>query len=145
MDDKQVFAQNLKALRAKMGISQKEFARKLQMQNTAVSTYEHGKKFPKPETLIKIADFFDVSTDELLGKEQGSEKVDLLTAVNVLLVDYRFDWDSENRCFWSTDENVDALVNEYMQLRDLVKSGQIKADVLELWLKDKRKKMEGEK
>lgn len=42
----------------------------------------------------------------------------------------------------SADGNVYALVNEFMQLRELVKGGQIKADVLELWLEDKLKKME---
>lgn len=144
MDNKQVFARNLKDLRGKMRISQRTLAKKLGIQPTAVSAYERGEKLPTAEKLIKIADFFDVSTDELLGREQKPVKVDLLTALNVLLADYGFNWDGA-RFFWSVDGNVYALVNEFMQLRDLVKSGQIKADVLELWLKDKRKKMEGEK
>lgn len=42
MDDKQVFAQNLKDLREKMEISQREVARRLQIQPTAVSAYERG-------------------------------------------------------------------------------------------------------
>lgn len=142
MDNKQVFAQNLKALRAKMGIMQRDAARRLQIQPTAFLAYERGEKLPTVKNLIKIADFFDVSVDKLLGRELRSEKVDLLTAVKVLLADYGFEWDVGNRCFWSADENVYALVDEYMQLRDLVKGGQIKADMLELWLEDKLKKME---
>ena len=139
MDNKQVFARNLKDLRGKMRISQRTLAKKLGIQPSAVSAYEHGEKLPTVEKLIKIADFFDVSTDELLGREQKPVKVDLLTALNVLLADYGFNWDGA-RFFWSVDGNVYALVNEFMQLRRLVKGGQLKADVLELWLEDKRKK-----
>jgi hypothetical protein len=80
-----------------------------------------------------------------LGRELRTVKVDLLTAVNVLLADYGFEWDVGNRCFLSSEGNVYALVNEFMQLRELVKGGQIKADVLELWLEDKLKKMEAER
>lgn len=145
MDNKQVFAQNLKDLREKTGISQRTLAKKLGVQPTDVSAYERGVKLPTAEKLIKIADFFDVSVDKLLGRELRSVKVDLLTAVNVLLADYGFEWDVGNRCFLSSEGNVYALVNEFMQLRKLVKGGQIKADVLDLWLEDKRKKMESER
>ena len=120
-------------------------AKKLGIQATDVSSYERGVKLPTVEKLIKIADFFDVSVDKLLGREWRSEKVDLLTAVKVLLADYGFEWDVVNRCFLSVDGNVYALVNEFMQLRELVKGGQIKTDVLELWLEDKRKKMGAER
>ena len=145
MDNKQVFAQNLKDLREKIGISQRTLAKKLGVQPTDVSSYERGVKLPTVKKLIKIADFFDVSVDKLFGREWRPEKVDLLTAVKVLLADYGFEWDGGNRCFLSADRNVYALVNEFMQLRELVKGGQIKADVLELWLEDKRKKMESER
>ena len=145
MDNKQVFAQNLKVLREKIGISQRTLAKKLGVQPTDVSSYERGEKLPTVEKLIKIADFFDVSADKLLGRELRTVKVDLLTAVKVLLTDYGFEWDGGNRCFLSSEGNVYALVNEFMQLRELVKGGQIKADVLELWLEDKLKKMGAER
>ena len=142
MDNKQVFAQNLKVLREKIGISQRTLAKKLGIHATDVSSYERGVNLPTVEKLIKIADFFDVSADKLLGRELRTVKVDMLTAVKVLLADYGFEWDVGNRCFLSSEGNVYALVNEFMQLRELVKGGQIKADVFELWLEDKLKKME---
>lgn len=79
MNNKQVFAQNLKDLREKMEISQREVARRLQMQPTAISAYERGEKLPTVENLVKIADFFDVSTDELLGRDWRSVKADVLS------------------------------------------------------------------
>jgi transcriptional regulator with XRE-family HTH domain len=60
MDNKQVFAQNLKDLREKTGISQRTLAKKLGIHATDVSSYERGVNLPTVEKLIKIADFFDV-------------------------------------------------------------------------------------
>lgn len=140
MDNKQVFAQNLKDLRGKMRISQRTLAKKLGIQPTAVSAYEHGKKLPTAEKLIKIADFFDVSTDKLLGREWRSVKVDLLTMAKLILDEYCFKWDDDYGVFWTESQKVAALISEYNHLRELVISGQIKANVLELWMEDKRKK-----
>lgn len=70
MTIKQVFAQNLKDLRKKTGISQRTLAKKLGIQPTEVSAYERGVKLPTTvEKLIKIADFFDVPADKLFGRE----------------------------------------------------------------------------
>lgn len=69
MNNKQVFAQNLKDLREKMEISQRTLAKKLGVKQEAVSAYECGMHMPTVEKLIKIADFFDVSADKLLGRE----------------------------------------------------------------------------
>lgn len=60
---------NLKALRTQKGIYQKDIASFL---NVAVSTYsywEQGKFEPDSETLKKLADYFNVSVDYLLGRE----------------------------------------------------------------------------
>lgn len=140
MDDKQVLAKNLKALREKMGISQREVARRLQIQPTAVSAYERGEKLPTVENLIKIADFFDVSTDKILGREWRSVKIDILTMARSLLDEFCFAWDDNYGVFWTESQKVAELISEYNHLRELVKSGQIKANVLELWMEDKRKK-----
>lgn len=145
MNDKQVFAQNLKGLRVKVGVSQRALAKNLDIQPTAVSAYERSEKLPTVENLIKIADWFGISTDDLLGQERKPAKIDMLTVAKSLLDDYGFNWDTKSKCFYSTDGNVAALIAEYKQIRDLVKDGYIKADVLELWMKDKRKNMGGEK
>lgn len=141
MDDKQVFAQNLKALREKMEISQRTMAKKLGVKQAAVSAYECGIHMPTVENLIKIADFFDVSADKLLGREWRLVKVDVLSVAKTLLDQYSFKWDDDCSVFWTESQKVAAIISEYNHLRDLVNGGQLGADVLELWLEDKRKKM----
>lgn len=140
MDDKQVLAQNLKDLRVKMGISQRTLAKNLDIQPTAVSAYERGEKLPTAENLIKIADFFDVSTDELLGRERKSVKLDFITVVKALCDDYGFYWNCASKCFLPKNDDFYELLDEYRQLQALVIRGTIKADVLELWIKDKRER-----
>ena len=49
-------------------MSQRELAQKLFVSQQAVAKWERGDATPNPETVVKIADIFGVSTDELLGK-----------------------------------------------------------------------------
>lgn len=59
----------IKEIRERLGLSQRELARNLGLFPQAISRYESGTGEPNIETLIKIADFFNVSIDELVGRE----------------------------------------------------------------------------
>ena len=59
----------LRDLRKAKGISLKEFGKIIGVAESTVSLYENGKRQPDYDTLSKIADFFGVSTDYLLGRE----------------------------------------------------------------------------
>ena len=58
----------LKELRKKRKISQLKPALDLNMNQNAISRYENMEREADYETLIKIADYFDVSLDYLLGR-----------------------------------------------------------------------------
>lgn len=58
----------IKYLREKHNISQIDFAKKIGVSNTVLSRYESGDRKPDYDTLQVIADFFEVSTDYLLGR-----------------------------------------------------------------------------
>lgn len=58
----------LKNLREERGFSQRELAENLSISNSAIGMYESGKREPNYETLEKIADFFNVDMNYLLGK-----------------------------------------------------------------------------
>ncbi len=59
----------IKELRQKINLSQNEMAKKLGMPQTTLFNYEAGKNEPNIAVLIKLADFFNVSIDELVGRE----------------------------------------------------------------------------
>lgn len=61
---------NLKNLRKEIGLTQKQVAEKLNISQQTYSDYENCKTEPTSEILIEIATFFEVSVDELLGREE---------------------------------------------------------------------------
>ncbi|MDD2401970.1 MAG: helix-turn-helix transcriptional regulator [Clostridia bacterium] len=63
------FGDRLKDLRTEKGLTQTELANIIGLKKTTISNYETGFSFPDYKTLIKLADFFKVSTDYLLGRE----------------------------------------------------------------------------
>lgn len=62
----------IKGLREKHNISQKDFAVKIGVSNVVLSRYESNERKPDYETLQLIADFFEVSIDYLLGRNNQS-------------------------------------------------------------------------
>ena len=62
----------LKELRRKRKISQLKLAMDLNINQNRISRYENGEREADYATLIKIADYFDVTLDYLLGRTEGS-------------------------------------------------------------------------
>lgn len=58
----------LKELRLKKGISQLKLAMDLSMNQNTISRYESGTREADYATLIKLADYFNVSIDYLLER-----------------------------------------------------------------------------
>ncbi|EAC6601569.1 helix-turn-helix transcriptional regulator [Listeria monocytogenes] len=74
-----MFGNRLSELRKKKGISQYKLADELGFSRGQIANYEQGSREPDYSTLLKIAEYFDVTTDYLLGKE-AFDNSDLLAA-----------------------------------------------------------------
>lgn len=59
----------IRELRAEKGVYQKDLAKLLNLANQTISGYETGRSEPSIEALIQMADYFQCSVDELLGRE----------------------------------------------------------------------------
>ena len=59
----------LKELREKRNLSQLELAHDLKVSPSAISNWESGKRQPDTAMIITIAEYFNVSSDELLGRD----------------------------------------------------------------------------
>ena len=66
------FALRLKKLRVEKAISQYKLAELLGFSRGQIANYEQGRREPDHSTLQKIAAFFNVSTDYLLGNDGTS-------------------------------------------------------------------------
>ena len=63
-----MFGVRLRALRESQGLTQNDLATKLNTARTTITLYENSTNEPDFNTLIKIADIFNVSLDYLLGR-----------------------------------------------------------------------------
>ena len=62
------FGEILAELRKDKGIRQKELAELMHVSASTISNYETGAHYPDVEKLMELADYFDVTTDYLLGR-----------------------------------------------------------------------------
>jgi transcriptional regulator with XRE-family HTH domain len=67
------FSDNFKSLCSARNITQDEFALILGRTRGTISNYQTGRNEPNHEDMVKIADYFNVSIDWLLGRP-GAEK-----------------------------------------------------------------------
>jgi HTH-type transcriptional regulator, competence development regulator len=80
---------NIRKLREKENLSQKDFAKKIGISNVVLSRYEKDERKPDYDMLNKIADYFEVTLDHLLGREEKVKtKEDSLEEVNKLVKEY---------------------------------------------------------
>lgn len=62
------FSERLRQLRTARDLSQMDFAKLIGMSKSSINMYERGEREPGLETLEKIADYFNIDMDYLLGK-----------------------------------------------------------------------------
>ena len=63
----------LRQLRRSRGYTQVSLQMKTGIEQSLLSKYETGERIPPTETLIKLADLYDVSIDYLLGRTDKPE------------------------------------------------------------------------
>ena len=71
----QSLGERLAALRKEKGLSQAELAKLLNMGQSTIAMYERNRRTPDPATLNRLADFFDVSVDYLLGRTDKRKRL----------------------------------------------------------------------
>ena len=70
MDQRGSFPCRLRGLREKRNLSQRTLAELCGLSKNMISLYERGEKAPSIDALIKLADYFGISTDYLLGRKK---------------------------------------------------------------------------
>lgn len=73
-----MFSKRLKKLRKEKKLTQREFAELMNLSSASIAMYETDKRSPDRETIVKMAKFFDVSTDYLLGESYVRHQHDVL-------------------------------------------------------------------
>jgi len=80
-----MLARKLKELREIRKMSQAELADILDVAQQTVASWERGKSSPNYELLQRIADYFHVSTDYILGREEKQSPFAALPVVGNII------------------------------------------------------------
>mgnify|MGYP003587647575 CR=1 FL=1 len=64
------FSDKLRQLRKQRGLTQTEFGKLFNLSKQTISGYEKGESNPPMESAQRFADYFNISLDELMGREK---------------------------------------------------------------------------
>ena len=109
----------IKLLREEKKIRQDELAKVLSISPSAVGMYERDEREPNDEITLKLANYFGVSTDYLLGKSDNRNSDVPISRIPILgTVKAGYDWLAEENIvdYITLKENI-PNVNEYYALR----------------------------
>ena len=85
-------SENIKKYRKNMDLTQEGLADALGVTVGAVSKWENGNNVPDVMTMMELADFYNISMDELLGFDLSSKKIDdMCEKIDILARSHRFD------------------------------------------------------
>lgn len=74
MFSKEKFSTRLVQLRAERGVTSQILAETIGVSRPAISRFEHGVDFPHVNTLVALADYFEVSLDYLAGRSDDPRR-----------------------------------------------------------------------
>lgn len=101
-------------LRKSKSMTQEELAAEMGVSIAAVSKWETGNSIPDILMLCSIADFFDISTDELLGRTKKRRKI-------IVADDVEFIRDSLKSILSTNDYDLIGEATEGKELLDMLK------------------------
>ncbi len=93
------FAKKLAELRKQRNMTQEDLGRVVGISTAAISKWENENAIPDIYMLIELADYFNISTDELLGRNLRKKKV-------AIADDAKFMRDNLERILQDNDYNV---------------------------------------
>lgn len=103
----------LKMLRSEKDVKQKDVAKFLDISSSAYGFYEQDKRTPTPDIVLKLAEYFDVSTDFILGKTDN-RNINTKKEINATTIAAHRLGDIEDL----PDEAIDQL-NDYIEMLKL--------------------------
>lgn len=147
--------QRIKELRTSLGLTQTQFAEKLNINQATLSLYESQDRMPNIETLLSIAKKFNVSIDWLCEIETNSNTTlktyaDVIQLINELFIteNLRVTLKTVNECNSAIEDKHDiinividnselaSLIEEWNDIYNVCQKTQSGKKLYDIWLKD---------
>ena len=106
------FGKKLKALRKIRRMTQEELAAAMNISKTSIVNYEHGARKIPLELIIKFAEFFKVSLDELIGLNIANrDKEHIIFSNSPRMIELTNRWYKEVGVIELTDDEMNDLID----------------------------------
>lgn len=125
----------IKLLREQKELSQLEFSKLLNISNSTLSQYEAGNRMPSDEMKKKIAEYFDVSLDYLMGfsdirnpysekniEEEYKDEIEALEEFRQIMIDKGFDYENK------TYQELAEIVAKHIKIQELLNDSNNKSN-----------------
>lgn len=122
MVDESILGTRIADLRNERNLSQYKMAEELGMSRGQLANYEQGSRQPDNATLQKLANFFEVSVDYLLGRTDDPRTIDQINQENAQRISDALASDPESEellAFWSELKEREDLFLLFKQVRPL--------------------------
>jgi transcriptional regulator with XRE-family HTH domain len=126
--------ENLKAIRNIKAVTQKEAADALGISPNTYKNYEQGMREPNNEMLCKLADYFNVTTDYLLGRAPQTDPMKLLVAQSDLSPE------AQEEIYMSLPPEAQAIVLAVMRMLRENREKQARQSRPTFWIKKHQNK-----
>ena len=121
------FGVRLKHLREERKLLSKDFAKIMNVEPATITNWEKGNRFPKDSMLIKIADYFDCSTDYLLGRTENPSAIVYSEKYNKDNIKIEMDKNYPQKLTTNDVKNIiDELVSAGFDVEALIKQSKSK-------------------
>lgn len=79
----EIFSKRLRQLRVERGLTQGELAERLGIARNSIFSYETSRRVPDIDVLAKLAEFFEVTSDYLVGLEDCRQNKDMSAQLKI--------------------------------------------------------------
>ena len=107
------FGERLRMLREEKKLTQAELGKIFNLCQSTFGYYETNKKAPSQKTLQKLANYFNVSTDYLLGRTNNPDPADAVQIPDELLQAFMRAKEMPPEHVEKLAEVIDLLINQY--------------------------------
>ncbi|MFL8711280.1 helix-turn-helix domain-containing protein [Clostridioides sp. GD02377] len=117
----------IKEERLKLGLNQVELAKKFNVTKQTVSNWESGNRIPDTLILTKLADFFCISVDSLLGRTNNEQINNYENFIDEL----------------DSSDDVKELIKIFLDLDDKTKDKMLK--IAQVFIEEEKSKVDNQK
>lgn len=111
-----IFGDRLRYLRESKELMSKDFAKHMNVEPSTVTNWEKGNRFPKEDVLIALADYFNVSSDYLLGRTDNPNNDVVEVTHNG--EEYIFEFKTGKKKV--DKDEIQEIINKYESMQDFI-------------------------